>query len=169
MIDFSDIKVIWTDGEDRIVTRNDKVLSKSEIVDLLVEYMEENIALHHETIDYKVQIEQKQVRIDFLERKIQREINATTKQYEKWEKEAETKIKELSEENEQLKQTLKDSYINEICENCKYGHYYLSDNFDGGFEGDFECLKKHFDNEHWKCDGLKECDDFELDFKGDVE
>ena len=77
--------------------------------------------------------------------------------------------RELEKENGQLKQTLKDSYINEICENCKYGHYYLSDNFDGGFEGDFECLKKHFDNEHWKCDGLKECDDFELDFKGDVE
>lgn len=99
MIDFSDIKVIWTDGEDRIVTRNDKVLSKSEIVDLLVEYMEENTALHHETIDYKVQIEQKQVRIDFLERKIQRERNATTKQYEKWEKEALEKINKLEKEN----------------------------------------------------------------------
>lgn len=79
------------------------------------------------------------------------------------------KVQKLAKENEQLKQALKNSYINEICENCKYGNYFLSDNFDGGFEGDFECLKKHFDNEHWKCDGLKECDDFELDFKGDVE
>lgn len=78
-------------------------------------------------------------------------------------------MRDLVNENEQLKQALKNSYINEICENCKYGHYYLSDNFDGGFEGDFECLKKHFGNEHWKCDGLTECDDFELDFKGDVE
>lgn len=74
---------------------------------------------------------------------------------------------QLKKENEQLKQALRDSYINEICENCKYGNYFLSDNFDGGFEGDFECLKKHFGNAHWECDGLTECDEFELEIKGD--
>ena len=40
----------------------------------------------------------------YLAMKIERERNSTQKQYAKWEKEAETKIKELSEENEQLKQ-----------------------------------------------------------------
>lgn len=48
--------------------------------------------------------EQLKARIKYLERKIQRERNSTQKQYAKWEKEAETKIKELSEENKQLKQ-----------------------------------------------------------------
>ena len=46
-------------------------------------------------------------RIEYLERKIQRERNSTQKQYAKWEKEAETKIKELSGENEQLKKELR--------------------------------------------------------------
>ena len=50
--------------------------------------------------------EQLKSRVDYLERKIQRERNSTQKQYAKWEKEAETKIKELSEENKQLKQQL---------------------------------------------------------------
>lgn len=36
----------WIDGEDRIVTVNDKLLSESEIVDLLVEYMDENKQLN---------------------------------------------------------------------------------------------------------------------------
>ena len=104
MTDFADIKVTrWVNGEDRVVTVNNKVLSKSEIVDLLVEYMEENNELHHEITDYKVRIEQKQARIDYLEMKLQRERNATTMQYEKWEKEAVEKITKLQEENEQLK------------------------------------------------------------------
>lgn len=38
----------WLDGEDRVVTVNDKVLSEAEIVDLLVEYMEENNTLREE-------------------------------------------------------------------------------------------------------------------------
>ena len=50
--------------------------------------------------------EQLKSRIEYLERKMQRERNSTQKQYAKWEKEAETKIKELSEENEQLKKVL---------------------------------------------------------------
>jgi len=74
----------------------------------------------------------------------------------------EKRMIELEKENEQLKQALKNSYINEICENCKYGNYFKTDNFIGGFEWDFECTKKHFGKEHWKCDGLTECDDFEL-------
>ena len=50
MTDFADIKVTQrVNSEDRIVTVNEKVLSKSEIIDLLVEYMEENVGLHQET------------------------------------------------------------------------------------------------------------------------
>ena len=78
-------------------------------------------------------------------------------------------LNRLLKENEQLKEALKKSYINEICENCKHGNYFKTDNFIGGFEWDFECTKKHFGNDHWKCDGLTECDDFELEIKGDVE
>ena len=43
-----------------------------------------------------------------LEEKIQRERNATTKQHLKWSDEAETKIKELEEENEQLRKENKE-------------------------------------------------------------
>jgi hypothetical protein len=49
----------------------------------------------------------------YLAMKIQRERNSTQKQYAKWEKEAETKIKELSEENEQLK-TIRSDLISEL-------------------------------------------------------
>lgn len=65
----------------------------------------------------------------------------------------------IKKENEQLKNALKNSYLNEICENCKHGYYYLYDN--QGFEGDFECKKGH---DSADCDGLKDCDDFELEY-----
>lgn len=73
--------------------------------------------------------------------------------------EQEERIKELEEENERLKNALKNSYLDEICENCKHGYYYLYDN--QGFEGDFECKKGH---DSADCDGLKDCDDFELEY-----
>ena len=47
-------------------------------------------------------------RIEYLKRKIERERNATNKQYEKWEKEALEKINKLEKENEQLKEEIKD-------------------------------------------------------------
>ena len=43
--------------------------------------------------------EQLKARIEYLERKIQRERNSTQKQYEKWEKEALEKINKLEKEN----------------------------------------------------------------------
>jgi len=67
----------------------------------------------------------------------------------------------LEKENEQLKEALKNSYINEICENCKYGDYYFV-NTPWAYEGDFECKKGHNGED---CDGLEECSDFELDLK----
>lgn len=67
-------------------------------------------------------------------------------------------LNNLSDGNLKLKKALKNSYINEICENCKFGEYFLSSNFDWGFEGDFRCHKGHSE-----FDGLKDCIDFELD------
>ena len=91
---FEEVKVTrWIDGEDRVVTVNDKVLSKHEIVDLLVEYIEENNEL--------------QQQIKYLERKIDRERRATQKQFDKWDKQAQERIKELETENEWLKQSNK--------------------------------------------------------------
>jgi len=46
-------------------------------------------------------------RITYLERKMDRERNATTKQHLKWSKEAEEQIQTLKEENEQLKLLIK--------------------------------------------------------------
>jgi len=51
-----------------------------------------------------------------LEEKIQRERTSFTKTHERWSKEAETKIKELSEENEHIKQTIKNMMETERTE-----------------------------------------------------
>ena len=53
--------------------------------------------LHEENEHYKS-------RVEYLERKIQRERASATKQHLKWSKEAEEQIQILAEENEQLKQ-----------------------------------------------------------------
>ena len=74
----------------RLIKEDGKIIELERVVDLLNEN------------------EQSKKRIEHLERKIQRERNSTQKQYEKWEKEAETKIKELSEENEQLRNRIND-------------------------------------------------------------
>jgi actin-related protein len=50
-------------------------------------------------------------RIKYLERKIDRERNATQTQHEKWDKQATERIKELEKENDELKQQLKTKYI----------------------------------------------------------
>lgn len=77
-------------------------------------------------------------------------------------KEVENLLNEQHAENQKLREALKNSYLEEICENCKHGDYWIDEYYR---EGNFECRKKHFGNDHWKCDGLKECDDFELDIK----
>lgn len=51
-----------------IITVNDKILSESEIVELIEEYMTENCNLHKEILDYKVREEQSQLRIEYLEK-----------------------------------------------------------------------------------------------------
>ena len=72
-----------------------------------------------------------------------------------------TRLNEQHETIQRLEEQLKNSYVNEICEVCKHGEYSV----DWYGEGEFECLKRHFGVDYWKCDGLKECDDFELDDK----
>lgn len=56
-----------------------------------------------------------------LKRKIQRERTSFTKTHERWGKEAENKIKELSEENEQLQETIKFIFkqIKAFREDCR--------------------------------------------------
>ena len=82
-----DICEIWYEDNLYCVVRTDDA-------DKLIDVLNEN--------------EQLKSRIEYLERKIQRERNSTQKQYAKWEKEAETKIKELSKENEQLKKEIEE-------------------------------------------------------------
>ena len=81
------------------VRDNGKLIGMKDIVTVMNDLQDEN--------------EQLKSRIKYLERKIQRERNTTTKQHLKWSDEAETKIKELSEENEQLKKDLLE--VHEIC------------------------------------------------------
>ena len=81
-----------------------------------------------------------------LEEKIQRERTSFTKTHERWSKEAETKIKELVEENEQLKQLL--DYADDLIQSHLSEHYIRQwRNFKTGHKeyNDFweEKLKKH--------------------------
>lgn len=71
------------------------------------------------------------------------------------------KIKQLEEENEQLREALKNSYNWEICENCEYANYSSHYVYAEGIEYDFECLKGHA-----HVDEMSECDEFKLKIKG---
>lgn len=66
--------------------------------------------------DYRKENEQLKQRNKRLEEKIQRERRVSAKQHLKWSKEAETKIKELSKENERLKKELLFFYDVANCE-----------------------------------------------------
>lgn len=68
-------------------------------------------------------------------------------------------LEELVDENEQLKEIIKFSYFNEICETCKHGKYWITNDFFGK-EGNFECLKGHPADE---CCEIKECKDYEIE------
>ena len=105
------IKVVFFDGNP-VVYDDGKRLNEKEIVELMIEYMEENTQLHKEIIDLKVYIEQLNSRIEHLKVKMDRERNATTKQHMKWDKEAQEKINELEKENKAL--TLKIAMLEQI-------------------------------------------------------
>lgn len=109
-----DIKIIrYIDGEDRIVKVNEEILTEQEIVDLLVEYMEENKTLTLEIEDLNHYTKYLNKRIEQLKVKMDRERNSTTKQYLKWDKEAQEKINELQEETKELTRI-----IGELSEKC---------------------------------------------------
>ena len=61
-----------------------------------------------------------------------------------------------------------DVMTEEICENCEYGDYFRTIVPFEPSEWDFQCKKKHFGNDHWKCDGLEECDDFKLKIRSNT-
>lgn len=93
----------------------DKPLRNDEVVELLNELHEENQdlkAFNKELIENLSVCANARIskdnRIKRLEEKIQRERISFTKTQARWSKEAETKIKELAEENEQLKKRIKE-------------------------------------------------------------
>lgn len=106
-------------GDEHLLTHflnNGKPMTKGEVLNHLNEVEEENEELKKELEDalldvkiyknanttfYNVYQENEKLksRIEYLERKIERERNATNKQYEKWEKEALEKINKLEKEN----------------------------------------------------------------------
>ncbi len=65
----------------------------------------------------------------------------------------------LADENEQLREALKNSYVTELCENCKYVIYESWEVPFCGWEHDRDCKKGHNEYE------VTECDDFELNLK----
>ena len=71
------------------------------------ETYEVNGQIYHGSNDLMDLLNELHSRNKRLEYKIQRERNSFTKTHERWSKEAETKIKELSEENEHIKHTIK--------------------------------------------------------------
>lgn len=98
-------------------------ISGEDAVELLNELNDENEQLKAyvgEMEDYLGRLEEKNEQLKQrnkrLEEKIQRERRVSAKQHLKWSKEAETKIKELSEENEQLKKELLFFYDVANCE-----------------------------------------------------
>ena len=97
-----EIKVVYFDGSP-VVYDDGERLNEKEIVDLMVEYMEENHELHKEIIDLKISIEQLNSQIEHLQVERDRERNATAKQHKKWDKEAQDEINHLHEENQTLK------------------------------------------------------------------
>ena len=108
---------------DKCISHFEDVSHRDDIVKLLNELHEENEQLRHDATiliqsnqDYRKENEQLKQRNKKLEEKIQRERRVSAKQHLKWSKEAETKIKELSEENEQLKKELLFFYDVANCE-----------------------------------------------------
>ena len=108
---------------DKCISHFEDVAHRDDIVKLLNELSEENGQLRHDATililsnqDYRKENEQLKQRNKRLEEKIQRERRVSAKQHLKWSKEAETKIKELSEENERLKKELLFFYDVANCE-----------------------------------------------------
>lgn len=103
------------DGGESVLADNGKELSLNETCNLLNELHEENQYLkslkwNQDCInEISIGIQQRQIlerENEYLKRKIQRERNVFMKTQERWSNEAEHKIKELTEENEQLKEEI---------------------------------------------------------------
>ena len=97
------------------ILENGEEITAWDCYDLLNELNEENQDLKAFNQDLSEELSvcanariSKDNRIERLKEKIQRERTSFTKTHERWSKEAETKIKELSDENEQLKSFIDD-------------------------------------------------------------
>ena len=95
-----------------------------------------------------------------LEEKIQRERISFMKTHERWSKEAENKIKELSKENERLKSQLYCDEEGGVCNICK--HHYLVKDDETEFGYNSRCKKGHYECARVS---LKYCKDFEKELK----
>ena len=69
-------------------------------------------------------------------------------------------LNEFNDENEQLKEIIKISCVNEICESCRFGNYILIEDYWTPLPDlDFECLKGHPSDE---CCEIMDCKDYEI-------
>ena len=94
--------------------------------------------------------ERLQQRNNRLEEKIQRERTSFIKTHERWSKEAENKIKELSEENEQLKKALLFFYDVANCE-CSTN---WKEDMEKGCKRFFNCTYEEAKEKYGNYDGI---------------
>lgn len=107
-----------------------------------------------EVIDLLNDNEQLKSRVEYLERKINRERKSHFIQDEKWQTESTQQITKLKKENEKLKAQLYCDDEEGVCIICK--HHYLKK---GNIFYISKCEKGH---EECSTDALKHCKDFEI-------
>ena len=159
---------ILKDGEFWLDGNVDTACNHSEICNELNALNDENEQLRHDATiliqsnqDYRKENEQLKQRNKRLEEKIQRERISFMKTHERWSKEAENKIKELSEENERLKSQLYCDEEEGVCNICKH-HYLVKDD-----EAELGYYNSRCKKGHYECArvSLKYCEDFEKELK----
>lgn len=131
--------------------------SAKAICDLLNELHEENQDLKAFNQDLSEELSvcanariSKDNRIERLEEKIQIERTSFTKTQGRWSKEAETKIKELSEENEQLKKAL--LFFYDVA-NCECSTNWKGD-MEKGCKRFFNCTYEEAEEKYGDYDGM---------------
>lgn len=100
--------------------------------------------------------EQLKSRVDYLERKIQRERVSYQKQHEKWEN-------EIQKENEKLKAQLYCDDEEGVCNICKHHYLVKNDEAELGYYNS-RCNKGHYECARVS---LKYCEDFEKELEDD--
>lgn len=68
-------------------------------------------------------------------------------------------LNQLNDENEQLRQYIKNNYIGSVCDNCEYCKEIHTNDWFNGIIHDAECEKGHIDMD------ISDCEDFKLTSK----